>query len=118
MPSRAISCALVPAERASCAPGPWGNTIYGNMAVNASGTSAVALQLTQFPVSRFNYSTEANRLYNASSDASLMFVKRDPAAARCYQLEEGSPLYAGGFFQRIPMDRMGTPEWQSAWPCA
>jgi len=78
-------------NKPSCAPGPWGNVMQTNAAVNASEPSvAFALPATaQFASSRFNAS--GNKGYNGSAH-SLGFKSDSPLASNCWQL---SPTAAG-----------------------
>lgn len=99
----------------SCAPAPWGNTIQGNMAVGNTTIAVVNLpSQTEFPSSRFNYTASRNRNY---TQAAALFASPAPRAARCWALQAASPLYKGGDFQRVPLESVGTQEWQRRWPC-
>ena len=107
-------------ERESCGPAPWGNTIRGNVAINASTTPPFdgprgCVELPderQFPGSRFD--TQDNRRFNSSAE-DLGFVSSDPGTSHCYALNPSSVLLACAF--RQPLEKVGTTAWRKQWPC-
>eukprot|EP00040_Diaphanoeca_grandis_P029580 m.173519 g.173519 ORF g.173519 m.173519 type:complete len:709 (+) comp31726_c4_seq1:17-2143(+) len=100
---------------ATCGPGPWGNTVLNNVAVNASDACVLLPAETEFPNDRFNFSARKNLEFNGSA-SSLGFTSSDPAGVRCWQLKNDSPLYSGGF-GTLPMGLFGSSQWRLRWPC-
>ena len=110
-------------ERSTCAPAPYGNTIRGNVAINASSSppfdgprGCVELPAeSQFPASRFDLAD--NRRFNSSA-MDLGFASSDPRASHCYALKQASPLLTGdGAVAFGQQQTVGTTSWQRRWPC-
>jgi hypothetical protein len=110
-------------ERSTCAPAPYGNTIRGNIAINASSSppfdgprGCVELPAeSQFPASRFDLAD--NRRFNSSA-MDLGFVSSDPRTSHCYALKQASPLLSGdGAVAFGQQQTVGTTSWQQRWPC-
>jgi hypothetical protein len=98
-----------------CAPGPWGNSIGGNAAVNATGAVLELPSPGEFSPERFH--TSGNFRLPLGEEA--QFVSSTAGQSYCFQLKPTSPLFtdSASTFTRIPEEQIGTVAFRKAHPC-